>query len=133
MTAPHDFSTCLYAQQTFINLFCYFYAGDLGFLQAQIKGGYSMDSGAKQAGVSKLTPLQVRDKIMSYGVSDLDAGLIADCINVGKSTTWMNNDPVAEDINQKLAEFLKEHGFGFEITVTPVKMDKYIWDVRKKQ
>jgi hypothetical protein len=69
---------------------------------------------------------------MSFGISDLDAGLIADCINVGKSTTWMNNDPVSENINEKLSAFVKENGYPFEITVTEVKMGRYIWDVKKK-
>ncbi|MCX8197321.1 MAG: hypothetical protein N3G80_03335 [Candidatus Micrarchaeota archaeon] len=79
----------------------------------------------------KLTPKQIHDILVSLGVSDLDAGLIADCLNVGKSTTWMNNDPVSDGINQKLADFLKEHGFNFEIKVSPVKMGKYIWEVKK--
>ncbi|MCX8197634.1 MAG: hypothetical protein N3F07_00345 [Candidatus Micrarchaeota archaeon] len=92
-----------------------------------------MESASEQAEPARLTPKQVYDRLVSYGVSDLDAGLVADCINVGKSTTWMNNDPVAEDINQKLAQFLKEHRLGFEITVTPVKMGKYIWDVKKRK
>lgn len=66
------------------------------------------------------------------GASDLDAGLVADCLHVGKSTTWMNNEQVSDDINVKLAAFLKENGYAFEIIVTPVKMGKYIWDVKKK-
>jgi len=90
-----------------------------------------MDAVAQQVTIAKPTPREEHDKVMAYGVSDLDAGLIADCLNVGKSTTWMNNDPVADDINPKLAGFLKEHGYGFEITVTPVRMGKYIWDVKK--
>ena len=90
-----------------------------------------MDAIAQQVTLAKPTPREVHDRVMSYGVSDLDAGLIADCLHVGKSTTWMNNDPVSDDINQKLSGFLKEHGFGFEITVTPVRMGKYIWDVKK--
>ncbi len=80
----------------------------------------------------KMTPKQVHDKLMSFGVSDLDAGLVADCLNVGKSTTWMNNDPVSQEAPEKIAAFLKEQGFGFEITISPVKMDKFIWDVKKR-
>ncbi len=81
--------------------------------------------------VAKPTPKEVHDKVMAFGVSDLDAGLVTDCLHVGKSTTWMNNDPVADNINEKLAAFIQEHGYGFEITVTPVRMGKYIWDVKK--
>ncbi len=90
-----------------------------------------MDAVTAQATVAKPTPREVHDTVMSFGVSDLDAGLIADCLNVGKSTTWMNNDPVADNINERLGAFLKEKGYGFEITVTPVRMGKYIWDVKK--
>ncbi len=92
-----------------------------------------MDSVVPQAALAKLTPKEVHDKVMSMGVSDLDAGLVADCLNVGKSTSWMNNDPVAEGINEKIKAFIAENGYGFEITVTPVKMDKFIWDVKKRR
>ena len=92
-----------------------------------------MDAIAEQVAVAKLTAKEVHDQVMAMGVSDLDAGLVADCINVGKSTTWMNNDPVADCINEKLASFIKENGYGFEITVSPVRMDKYIWDVKKRR
>ena len=90
-----------------------------------------MGEAGKEIG-GKLTPKEVHDIIMSFGVSDLDAGLVADCLNVGKSTIWMNNDPVAEGINEKLAAFLKEHGYSFEITVTPCR-GRYIWDVKKQK
>jgi len=90
-----------------------------------------MEPIAQQVSVAKLTPKQVHDSVMGFGVSDLDAGLVADCLHVGKSTTWMNNDPVSDSINEKLAAFVKENGYGFEITVTPVRMGKYIWDVKK--
>ena len=90
-----------------------------------------MEPAAQQATASKLTPREVHDSLMSMGVSDLDAGLVADCLHVGKSTTWMNNDEVSGDINAKLSAFLRQNGYGFEVIVTPVKMGKYIWDVKK--
>ena len=90
-----------------------------------------METAAQQAAASRLTPKEIHDSLMSMGVSDLDAGLVADCLHVGKSTTWMNNDEVSDDINGKLSAFLKANGYGFEITVTPVRMGKYIWDVKK--
>jgi len=91
-----------------------------------------MEQSAQQVAVQKLSPKQVHDHVMSLGASDLDAGLVADCLNVGKSTTWMNNDPVSDSINEKFASFLKEHGYGFEITVTPTR-GRYIWDVKKRR
>ena len=90
-----------------------------------------MDATAQSVTLEKPTPKQVHNKVMSFGASDLDAGLVADCLHVGKSTTWMNNDPVSDNINEKLAEFIKEHGYGFEITVSPARFGKYIWDVKK--
>jgi len=92
-----------------------------------------MDGIAQQVTLAKLTPREVHDKVMAMGVSDLDAGLVADCLNVGKSTSWMNNDMVNEDINSKMKAFLAENGYGFEVTVTPVRMDKFIWDVKKRR
>ena len=74
-----------------------------------------MDAIAEQVAVAKLTAKEVHDQVMAMGVSDLDAGLVADCIN------------------EKLASFIKENGYGFEITVSPVRMDKYIWDVKKRR
>ena len=44
----------------------------------------------------------------------------------------MNNDPVADNINDKMRAFISENGYGFEITVTPVRCDKFIWDVKKR-
>ena len=96
-------------------------------------GGDGMDATTQQVTLAKLTPKEVHDRVMSMGVSDLDAGLVADCLNVGKSTSWMNNDPVSESINDKMRAFLSENGYGFEITVTPVRMDKFIWDVKKRK
>jgi len=90
-----------------------------------------MDAIPQQVTVAKLTPREVHDAVMSFGASDLDAGLVADCLHVGKSTTWMNNEPVSDNINDRLRGFLQEKGYGFEITVTPVRMGKYIWDVKK--
>lgn len=92
-----------------------------------------MDAVPQQVTVAKLSEKEVHDRVMGMGVSDLDAGLVADCLNIGKSTSWMNNDPVSENINDKLKAFLSQHGYGFEITVTPVRCDKYIWDVKKRR
>ncbi len=100
---------------------------------AKQQGGDRMDAVTQQVTLAKLTPKEVHDKVMSMGVSDLDAGLVADCLNVGKSTSWMNNDPVSDNINDKMKAFIAENGYGFEITVTPVRCDKYIWDVKKRK
>ena len=91
-----------------------------------------MDS-ATTVPAQKLAAREIHDKIMAMGVSDLDAGLVADCLNVGKSTSWMNNDPVSDSINDKLRAFLLEHGYAFEISVTPVRTDRFIWDVKKRR
>jgi hypothetical protein len=90
-----------------------------------------MDANPQPTAAVKLTPKEVHDRVMSFGASDLDAGLVADCLHVGKSTSWMNNEQVSDNINEQLSVFLKENGYGFEIVVTPVKMGKYIWDVKK--
>jgi len=92
-----------------------------------------MDAITPQVTLAKLTPKEVHDTVMKMGVSDLDAGLVADCLNVGKSTSWMNNDPVADNINDKMRAFISENGYGFEITVTPVRCEKFIWDVKKRR
>jgi hypothetical protein len=100
---------------------------------AMRKEEMGMEGIAQQIALVKLTPKEVHDKVMAMGVSDLDAGLVADCINVGKSTSWMNNDPVSDNINDKMRAFVAEHGYGFEITVTPVRTDRFIWDVKKRR
>ena len=92
-----------------------------------------MEGISQSVSVQKASAREVHDTIMAMGVSDLDAGLVADCLNVGKSTSWMNNDPVADNINDKMKAFLAQNGYGFEITVTPVRCDKFIWDVKKRR
>jgi hypothetical protein len=92
-----------------------------------------MDAIAQQVTLAKLSPKEVHARVMAMGVSDLDAGLVADCLHVGKSTSWMNNDLVSDGINEKMRAFLSENGYGFEVTVTPVRMDKFIWDVKKRR
>ena len=72
-----------------------------------------MDATPQSTATAKLTPKEVHDRLMSFGASDLDAGLVADCLHVGKSTTWMNNEQVPDNMNEKLSSFLKENGYGF--------------------
>jgi hypothetical protein len=81
---------------------------------------------------AKPTPVEVHGSLRSIGISDLDAGLVADCLNVGKSTSWMNADDVPEGANEKIAAYLAEKGItNFRITVSQARTGKYIWDVKR--
>lgn len=78
----------------------------------------------------KMNVQQVADKLKSFGISELDANLVTDCINVGKSCSWQNNDPITGEAVLKARDFIKENGFGIHLDVFDSGRDKFIWEVK---
>ncbi|MEM3362134.1 MAG: hypothetical protein QXH71_00870 [Candidatus Anstonellaceae archaeon] len=70
------------------------------------------------------------NNLKTFGISQLDASLIADCINMKKECTWQNNDPITQEAINKADEYIKTN-FGFSVKITPSRFDKYIWEVKK--
>ncbi|MCX8163535.1 MAG: hypothetical protein N3D10_03190 [Candidatus Micrarchaeota archaeon] len=74
---------------------------------------------------------ELYNTLKSFGLSQLDASLVADCINMKKECSWQNNDPITDQAVEKANKFIKENNFGFSISVSPSRFDKYIWEVKK--
>ena len=80
---------------------------------------------------NNLNIAQVMDSFKSFGLSQLDSELLADCINVQKACSWQNNDDVTEEAIAKTKEFLLENKLGINVQVTPARFGKFIWETTK--
>jgi D-alanyl-D-alanine carboxypeptidase len=74
---------------------------------------------------------QVMDSLRSFGVSQLDAELLADCINVQKACTWQNNDELSDEAIEKTKAFLNQNQLGIAVEITPGRFGKFIWETTK--
>ncbi len=79
---------------------------------------------------NKLNGQAVLEKFRSLGFSSLDAGLVADCINVHKACVWQNTDEVGEEAVRDACKFLSENKLGIGLEVTFAKYGKYIWETK---
>lgn len=80
---------------------------------------------------NKLTIPQVMQNFRDFGLSQLDAELLTDCINVQKACTWQNNDEITDDALEKTKVFLKQNNLGISVEVTPARFGKYIWETTR--
>jgi len=81
---------------------------------------------------NKLTIPQVLESFRSFGLSQLDSELLADCINVQKACTWQNNDDITDEAVAKAKAFLNENKLGILVEVTPSRFGKFIWETKKE-
>ncbi len=79
---------------------------------------------------NKLTGQAVLEKFRALGFSSLDAGLVADCINVHKACLWQNTDEVSETAVREAQAFLSQNKLGICLEVTFAKYGKYIWETK---
>ena len=79
---------------------------------------------------NKFTVQQVADELKSYGFSELDANLVTDCVNIGKSCTWQNNDEIKAESVIKAQKYLKENNLGIALDVFVGKFGKFIWETK---
>lgn len=78
-----------------------------------------------------MTPEQIHKKLMEMGVSDLDAGLVVNCITRKSAYTWLNTDPINREQIGNVNEFLATNNTGLKIELSEVaNQGKYIWDVK---
>jgi hypothetical protein len=78
-----------------------------------------------------MIPEQLHKKLMEMGVSDLDAGLVVNCVMRKSAYTWLNTDPINGEQIGKVNEFLAENNAGLKILLSEVaNQGKYIWDVK---
>ncbi len=76
---------------------------------------------------------EVYDQLLKFGVPQLDAGLITDCLNVGKACMWQNDDPIENGAVEKVNALILEKNLGMRVIASPSRWGKTIWEVKKNQ
>jgi len=79
---------------------------------------------------NKLNGAQVMERLRGIGLSQLDAGLVTDCVNVHKAVMWQNTDEVSDAQVASAKKFLAENRLGISLEVTPGRFGKYIWETK---
>ncbi len=80
------------------------------------------------------TEEQVSAELVKMGFSESDSEALADCMVNGNSLSWLNSDPVTEEMIQLLKKFIEVNNAKIEVKVKDVATrDKYLWDVRAKK
>lgn len=78
---------------------------------------------------NKLSGTQVHQHLRGLGISELDASLISDCINVHKSCSWQNNDEVTDTAVASARKFILDNRLGVDVKMSPARFGKFIWEV----
>ncbi len=74
---------------------------------------------------------EIMAQIMSVGVSEHDALIIADCIVTRKSCSWVNTDEVNDKLIKDLTHLVDKNGYGIKIAIDAVPTrSKFIWEVK---
>ncbi len=77
---------------------------------------------------NKLKGSDVMAALKAYGLSQLDAELVTDCVNVQKACMWQNTDDVTPEQAAAVKEFLLKNHLGINVEVTNARFGKYIWE-----
>jgi len=75
--------------------------------------------------------LTIYEDLKKLGLSELDASLVADCINMQKACTWQNSDPITPEAVDKANDYLSQKNINMRIIVSPSRFDKFIWETKK--
>ena len=74
---------------------------------------------------------QIISELVSVGVTEHDALVIADCIISRQSCSWLNTDPVDEKLLQDLKLLVDKKNYKINVKVQSIPTrGKYIWDVK---
>ena len=76
---------------------------------------------------------QIHDELVKLGIPELDAGLITDCLNVGKYCSWLNTEEVKPEAIAGSNALIAGLKMPSEVKVTQARFDKLIWEVAKKR
>jgi len=75
--------------------------------------------------------IDLHSKLLTIGISDLDAKIILDCIIAKKSCSWMNADFIDDKTVSALNKFITENNYSLQVKVDAVPTrGKFIWDVK---
>ncbi len=79
---------------------------------------------------NKLNGSQVLERLKAIGLSELDAGLVTDCVNVHKAVMWQNTDEVSDAQVAAARKFLDDNRLGVSVEVSPGRFGKFIWETK---
>lgn len=99
-----------------------------GFRQEQMA---KLAEAATQLNPNKLNGAQVLRELRCFGIPELDAGLIADCVNMHKACVWQNTDEPKEEAVRAANRFLSDNKLGIQVEMTPGRWGgKFIWETK---
>ncbi|MBS3069849.1 hypothetical protein J4441_05785 [Candidatus Micrarchaeota archaeon] len=81
----------------------------------------------------QMTEKQAHDELVKIGIPELDAGLITDCLNVGKFCSWLNTDTVTPEAVAGANALIASKNLAAEVKVTRARFDKLIWEVARRK
>lgn len=74
---------------------------------------------------------EIITELISIGISEHDALVIADCIVIRKSCSWVNTDQVDDRILLDLNNLIKKNNYGVSVKVDAIPTrSKFIWEVK---
>ena len=80
------------------------------------------------------TEIAVLDKVMSFGISESDAEVIADSIIHKKSCSWVNTDDIDDAKIKALNEFITANNCPIIVMVEHLQTrNKYVWEIKLKR
>jgi len=79
---------------------------------------------------ARVDGIAIRAKFMEYGIPQLDAELIVDCINVRKSQLWQNDGEVTEAAVSAMNKYILDNNYGVVVKAEPARFGKIIWEVK---
>ncbi|MCP4647094.1 MAG: hypothetical protein GY852_05060 [bacterium] len=76
---------------------------------------------------------QVSAELVKMGFSESDSEALADCMVNGNSLSWVNSDPVDDNMLELLNKFIEVNNANVKVKVDEVATrGKYVWTVKKK-
>lgn len=79
------------------------------------------------------TKEQVSGELVKMGFSESDSEALADCMVNGNSLSWVNSDPVTDEMLELLNKFIEVNNAKVDVKVDEVATrGKYVWTVKKK-
>lgn len=79
------------------------------------------------------TKEQVSNELVKMGFSESDSEALADCMLNGNSLSWVNSDPVTDEMLELLNKFIEVNNADVQVNVEELATrGKYVWKVRKK-
>ncbi len=74
---------------------------------------------------------EISGNLKEIGFSTTDTDALLECMFKGGSVSWINTDPVTQEMLEKLGTLITENDFKLRVSVEEIpNRGKYIWDVK---